>query len=190
MKTRFLILSIALGMAAIFSVSAQSDLPRLEGNTLVTVCGYPITQGDNVKIGLGTMPDGSFKYIRRHSPAAYMFEAPSSIENQALENQINAFPSNQSGFFYDVRAIEKRGNEKRGYVFYLRINMGPVPYEVDVESALYTGELVIPEEFLPQGGQGAPNLAAELSALKALQEKGILSYGEFLKLKEKAIARY
>ncbi|QDZ64486.1 hypothetical protein EVD20_21280 [Elizabethkingia bruuniana] len=81
-----------------------------------------------------------------------------------------------------------RGSEKNGYVYYVKIGSGLINYEVDIENAIKSGEIILPDEFMPQSQ--SQNLSNEskydkLKKIKELKDSGVLSEEEFQKEKEK-----
>lgn len=122
MKKLFIFLLIIPAFA--FSQTMSND-------TLYTSTGVAIVKGQKLKIGTGTLPDGSFKYIRITVSSIYHGSTTSS----------NALKSYASGYQYPVIKIEKRGNENIGFVYY-PIVKGAFKYEVDIENAIKSGEIV------------------------------------------------
>jgi hypothetical protein len=183
-------ITLALAFLALQS-NAQQDLPKFENDTLYTSFGYKVYSGLKIKIGVGSTNDGDFKYIRINSNS--MFSYSSQTGYNGLANQANNFPRNQSGFSYEVKKIMDRGNKKRGYVYYAKILLGLVGFEIDVENAIRTGELEVPEEFRPK--KDSPKIeikqtvspADELKKFKELLDAGIITKDEFDKQKEKIL---
>jgi hypothetical protein len=63
MKHLFLLSIITLTFGVSEAQSQENYLPRLERDTLFTSSGFTVTKGQKIKLGMGTMPDGNFKYI-------------------------------------------------------------------------------------------------------------------------------
>jgi len=99
MKRLLLLLSVAF----CFKSFAQSDstLPKIVDDTLFTTCGYNIIEKGEIKIGLGTVDDGTFKYIRINS--ASLFAYTSSTNNSA--NHANSLDRRSSGLKYKVKSV-------------------------------------------------------------------------------------
>lgn len=74
-----------------------------------------------IKLGLGTLPDGKYKYI------IGLFDLSPSFAGHKLE----------------IKQIKRMGNEKMGYTHELKLHpgVGVVTYFASVESALKVGEL-------------------------------------------------
>lgn len=174
---------------------ADSLLPRIEKDTLFTTSGYKLVEKDDIKIGVGSTPDGDFKFIRRNS--ASLFAYNSSTGYQGLANSANAFPRNQSGLKYKVKTIEKRGNKKRGYVYYVKIGSGLVNYEIDIENAIASGEISVTEEFKVKPKtvpvvveiKQQVSIADELTKLKKLFDDGVLTKEEYEEQKKKLLEK-
>jgi hypothetical protein len=171
----------------------DSDLPMIINDTLFTTIGYPIVKGMDVKIGIGSTPDGDFKFIRRN--AASMFAYHSNTGYQGLANQANALPRSSSGLKYEVLRIEKRGDKKHGYVYYCVLKTGLARFEVDVENAVSSGELYVPNEFkknkpgISAVSEKGISIADELKKLKELLDQGVISQDEFDVQKKKLLTQ-
>lgn len=176
-----------------FSFS-QDEFPKIVGDTLFMRSGYKIAKGDYVKIGTGSMPDGDFRFIRINSKSVLAYYSSNGYQNQA--NAANSMPRKESGLKSKVKAVEKRGNTKRGYVYYLVID-GPalINYEVDIENAIRTGELAVPNEFKPQPKELPAaveikqqiSVADEIAKLKKLYDDGVLTKDEYEAQKKKLL---
>lgn len=140
------------------------------------------------------MPDGDFRFIRTNS--ASLFAYHSNTGYNGLANQANSFPRNQSGLTYKVKRIEQRGSKKHGYVYYVIIG-GLVAYEIDVENAITSGELVVPDEFKPKPKTATTvvevkqplSLADELAKLKKLYDDSVLTKDEYEAAKKKLLEK-
>lgn len=186
---KFTTLSLFLAFCTL-TINAQSTA-GISGDTLTTSTGFTITKGQKLKIGVGSTPDGDFKFIRRNS--ASLFAYSSTTGYLGLANQANAFPRSNSGLSYAVLRHEKRGTKKNGYVFYTIISQGMQRYEIDVDNAIASGELVVPDEFKPKPKaflvemKPASSVADELTKLKKLLNDGIITQEEFVAQKKKLL---
>lgn len=185
MKLKVLIAGFSFVFFSVQQSYAQdSDLPRLDGDTLTTTSGFKVARGQKIKIGVGTMPDGSFKFIRRNASSLFNY----SSVNQAAANSANSLQRNASGFSYTVDKIMKRGNKSLGYNFYLKFGLGILNYEVDVENAIASGEVVVPAEFKKISTSAATqSLGDELKKLKDLFDNGTLTKEEYDAAKKKLL---
>lgn len=153
--------------------------------------GLVFKKGEVLKIGTGTMPDGSFKYVRINE--ASLMGYYSYTQNAA--NAANALPPSFSGRNGEIVKLQKRGNKKFGYQDYAIIKIGAMArYEVDIDNAILSGEIDVPEEFKPKAKvlqvevKGASSsLADELIKLKKLLDDGILTKEEFEAQKKKLL---
>lgn len=167
--------------------TAQNEI-KFENDTLTTSSGYKVYEGLNLKIGTGSMSDGDFKFIRTN--ASSLMNYSSSTGYKGLANQANSFSRSNSGLNFKVKKIMDRGNKKHGYVYYAKIGSGLINYEVDVENAIKSGEIIVPEEFMPKSKNQAQIISEEskydkLKKIKELKDSGVLTDEEFQKEKEK-----
>jgi Short C-terminal domain len=90
-----------------------------------------------------------------------------------------------------------RGDNEHGYVCYAKIKLRNtlVNYEIDVENALISNELVLPEQF-KKAKNDVPkqvivsqqiSIADELIKLKKLLDDGVLTKEEFESQKKKVL---
>lgn len=169
----------------------NSELPRINNDTLFTTSGFKILDGEKIKIGTGSMPDGDFRFIRTNS--ASLFRYYSTTGYNGLANQANSLPRSQSGLTYKIKRLEKRGNKRHGYVYYAIIGSGMVNYEMDVENAISAGEIVVPDEFKPKPKTQVVevkqqiSVADEIAKLKKLYDDGVLTKDEYDAQKKKLL---
>lgn len=165
--------------------------PKFENDTLTTSTGFKVYEGLSIKIGTGSMNDGDFKFIRTN--ASSLFNYYSTTGYQGLANQANSFRRSNSGLTFKVKKIMTRGNKKNGYVYYAKIGQSLINYEMDVENAIKSGEIVVPEEFLPKTKNQIQEIIKEskydkLKKIKELKDSGVLSEEEFQKEKERIMS--
>lgn len=183
MKKAILTLSIVVSLAA----SAQT---KFENDTLYFDSGFKITKGQELKFGTGTMDNGNFKFIRVNSTgfAAIM----TATDNQAYNNSQNSLNRSMAGHKGTVVKIVQRGTKKTGYIFQPLVSIGSgVRYEIDVENAIASGELAVPDEFKPKTKESKSTLSAadELAKFKKLYDDGVITKEEFDAAKAKILAR-
>lgn len=130
------------------------------------------------------MPDGTFKYIRRNSASLLAYYG----SDQGTVNSANSLPRTNSGLNMKVIRVERRGNEKRGYVNYLVLG-GSVRHEVDVDNAVKFGEISVPDEFKPKEKPVASTIstADELKKFKELLDSGAITQEEYDGQKKKLL---
>lgn len=174
-------------LALLFSGMYYSqNAPVFENDTLKTSTGFKIYEGLDLKIGTGSMNDGDFKFIRTN--AASLFNYSSTTGYQGLANQANSFKRSNSGLSFKIKKVMPRGNKKNGFVYYAKIGTGMINYEIDIENAIRSGEIVVPEEFMPKEKSQAQNSETKydkLKKIKELKDSGVLSEEEFQKEKDK-----
>lgn len=177
---------VLLFTVLIFGISYSQTEPKFENDTLTTSTGFKVYEGLDLKIGTGSMNDGDFKFIRTN--ASSMFNYSSTTGYQGLANQANSFKRSNSGLTFKVKKIMPRGSKKNGFVYYAKIGSGLINYEIDIENAIKSGELIVPEEFSPK--EKTQNVNSEtkydkLKKIKELKDSGVLSEEEFQKEKDK-----
>ena len=171
-------------IAVLLSTCAMAQqTPKFENDTLTTSTGFKVYAGLDLKIGTGSMNDGDFKFIRTNANS--LFRYSSTTGYQGLANQANSFNRANSGLSYKVKSMMPRGSNKNGYVYYAKIGQGMVNYEVDLENAIKTGEIIVPDEFMPKFKTNAVQVISteskydKLKKLKELKDDGVLSEEEF-----------
>jgi hypothetical protein len=170
----------------IFGIHFSQTPSRFENDTLTTSTGFKVYEGLDLKIGTGSMNDGDFKFIRTNANS--LFNYHSNTGYQGLANQANSFRRSNSGLTFKVKKIMTRGSKKNGFVYYAKIGNGMINYEVDLENAIRSEEIIIPEEFMPkQKSQNQPSESKydQLKKIKELKDSGVLSEKEFQKEKDK-----
>lgn len=193
MRKTFLLLLISTIACKTFSQNTVSSLPRIIKDTLFTTSGYKIIEKEDIKVGIGTMPDGDFKFIRRNSGSLFAYNSNNGY--QGLANEANAFPRNQAGLKFKVKSVEQRGSKKHGYIYYAKIGLGLINYEIDVENAIASGELQVPDEYKQKPKQPTTivevkqqfSVADELAKLKKLYEDSVLTKEEYESQKKKLL---
>ena len=139
-KLSFLFLAL-ITITKSFSQDNNSELPRMDNDTLFTSSGYKVVNGQDVKLGTGSLPYGDFKYITISSSS---WLTAGSTNQEAVGRKWN-------GHLFKVKKVRKEGTKKRGFTFYLILGGGNiVNYECDIESAIASGEIVVPEEYKPK----------------------------------------
>lgn len=163
---------------------AQDDLPKVIKDTLFTTSGFRIIAGTDIKLGTGTLPNGDFKYIST-SAGSWAALSDASMRNMHVGRRYN-------GHLFHVKRFRVDGNKKRGYTYSLILGGGNITnYDCDVESAIASGEIVVPDEFKPKiaGSTPAASPADELKKLKDLYDSGALTKDEYDSAKKKVIAK-
>jgi len=173
-----------LALALPFIAAAQTELPRVIDDTLFTTTGFKAVAGTDIKLGVGTLPNGEFKYITESS-ASVMASFDANYRPAPVGRKWN-------GHLFHIKKFRKEGTKKRGYTYYLILGGGNlVNYECDIENAIASGELVVPEEFRPKAAQVVPATtpADELKKLKGLLDAGAINQNEYDSAKKKILAK-
>lgn len=161
--------------------SAQIDLPKIVEDTLFTTSGFKAVAGTDVKLGVGTLPNGDFKFVT-------VSRGPINDPRRRPE----PVGINWNGHIMHIKKFHQDGSTKRGYTYYLVLGGGTLfTYLCDIENAIASGELVVPEEFRPRTAQSgtAPNAVDQLKKLKDLLDAGAITQNEYDSAKKKILAK-
>lgn len=138
--------------------------------------------GDTVRVSLGSMPDGNFKYVQ----ASPLLFAPPSRNSNSLSARREFANTNVI-----IRKIKKNvqltGSEK--IVFNVKVR-GLVTYDIWIEEAITACEVTpcaTDNKTITAIGQGS--VADELLKLKKLQDAGVITQAEFDAQKKKLLAQ-
>lgn len=160
-------------------------------DTLYSATGFKVYKGVKLKTGTGTMPDGDFKFIQI---AESSFFHKGSITGSGVI-RANALPMKYSHLELPVTKIVKKGNVKQGFAYYPVID-NITKYEVDLDNAIATGEIVVPEIYRPKPKDNTAqiiqqplSIADELAKLKKLKDDGTLTDEEFQAQKKKLLEK-
>lgn len=167
------------------SYGQDADLPKVIKDTLFTTCGYKIVEGSDIKLGAGSLPNGDFKYIAISAGSWANLMDPSMAKN--------GIGRRYSGHLLRVKRFRKDGSKKRGFTYTLIVGGGNIAnYDCDIENAIASGEVVIPDEFKhPPLSSSSPasSPADELKKLKELLDAGAITQGEYDSTKKKILDR-
>ena len=192
MKKTCLFFATLFFFANSYSQDNDSTLPKVVEDTLFSTSGYKIVIGQDLNIGTGATPDGDFKFIRRNSSG--FGTAMIMSDNNSYNKSELSLPRNMAGHKGKVVKIVTRGNKKIGKTYEPLITFGSGRYEIDVDNAIASGELLVPEEFRPKP-KGTTvvevkqkiSVADELVKLKKLLDDGILTKEEYDAQKKKLL---
>jgi hypothetical protein len=182
---KYLLSMLLLVSTAVFAQEDPNGKVDTSPDSIVHKSGFVFKDGTKVKLGLGSLPDGNFKYIRANNGGGMI-----SIGGSGS----SILTSRYSGLNGEVSKVQRRGSRKLGYVDYAILKLGlPERYEVDINSAIAVGEIVLPEQYTTKAAKpssGAPvSLADELAKLKKLLDDGILTKEEFDAQKKKLLEK-
>lgn len=91
------------------------------------------------------MPNGDFRFIRINTSS--LFRQTSNKGHQGLSSQLNVFSRQNAGLEFEVIRIDRRGNKKQSFDYYPIISAGLVRYEIDIDHAIASGEIVVPDAY-------------------------------------------
>lgn len=183
MKTFLTILLVACS----FVSNAQHRGPKIENDSLYTTSGMVVGVGQKIKLGLGTMPDGDFKFVRINSSSIFHNTEISNYNSGYNANSANSMNRRNSGKEFTIARLERRGDEDHGYNYYVVVR-GVPKYEVDIENAIASGELVVPAKS-KTGLTDGSSIADELLKFKNLYDEGVLTKEEFIARKKKLLEK-
>jgi len=117
-------------------VTVVKDTTADKKSGIVLSNGKVIWEGDQIKCGRGSLPNGDFKYIHTSSASwVAVMSGPSAVT--PISRQYN-------GLNLDVKKVDKMGNKKRGFKYILKVGGGNiVNYMCEIEDAINTGEVKI-----------------------------------------------
>lgn len=196
----FGLLLISLSLYAQDTTHTETDLvhyrhltePMIIANKVIYMpCGLKYAVGQRLKLGTGTAITGGFKYITISRNSLYN---STSILGDGLHGKY-------SGLIATIKRIEKYGNIKRGYSYYLIVGVGElINYEIDIDNAIKYGEITVPPGYehlmtdRPKPtttiiNNNAPpiSVADELLKLKKLLKDSIITQAEFDTQKKKLL---
>lgn len=180
MKRFFFLLALPL------FTSAQNDLPRVDNDTLFTTSGFRVIVGADLKLGTGSLPNGNFKYVAISASSWANVMDGGNMSKSGIGRRY-------SGHLVRVKKFRKDGNKKRGYVYNVIIGGGNIAnYDCDIENAIASGEVIVPDEFRPKIAGAAPVVpdpADQLKKLKDLYDSGALTKDEYDSAKKKILAK-
>jgi hypothetical protein len=183
-------------IAVPFSVSAQNPV-TISRDTIIynepaiILSNDSIIQpGSTLKCGRGTLPNGSFKYL--HTSRSSWVAVMNSTQADPTAG-ITPLGKGYGGTFLQVKAIRKEGNKKRGYRYYIKVGGGSiVNYEVDLEDAIATGEVVgrnVTTIPIASANPASQSPVDELKKLKELLDANAITQQEYDSAKKKILAK-
>ncbi|QES88817.1 SHOCT domain-containing protein [Rhizosphaericola mali] len=180
MKTKLIAVLFAAMPFVVFSQTFEND-------TLTSSTGFKVYKGLELKLGHGSQPNGMFSYIQWNQSS--FLSVMSATSDQTYNRNQSELNKNASGSIAIVKKIVKRQSIYKPIV---SIKGRGTSWEIDLESAIESGEVVVPDEYKPKKVlnvkvEGATDLADQLKKLKDLKDQGILSEDEFNKAKAKLL---
>lgn len=195
MKKILILLPALLFITKSYSQESDSTFPRVVKDTLFTTSGYKIIVGQDISLGTGSTPDGDFKFVRRNSSGFGTMMVMTN--NNGYNKSELSLPRNMAGHKGKVVKIVTRGNKKIGKTYEPLITLGSGRWEIDVDNAIATGEIVVPDEFKPKPKVATTivevktqiSVADELTKLKKLLDDGVLTQEEYDAQKKKLLEK-
>ncbi len=176
MKTIFLLFLSTFFTQYIFC--QDTLLPRIVNDTLYTSSGYKITVDQEIKLGTGTRDNGDFKFITVSKNS--WLTAP-SVKQASMRKTSD----HHTGM---VKKLKPEGNKERGYTYYIIIGIGDiVNYQCDVENAIASGEIVVPDKYKSKPNNSPVSVADEITKLKKLYDDSVITKEEFEAQKKKLL---
>lgn len=166
-----------------YSLAQDEIYPKLSGDTLFVKAGIYFIKNEKIKLGTGSRPDGDFKFIRISSTS--LLQHTGWDKNSV--NAANALPARCSGLEFKIIRIDKRGNNKNGFVYYPIINYSSARYEIDLNNAISAGEIDGFKDLKDISNMPQQSLSDELKKLKDLYDSGGLTKEEYEAAKKKLI---
>lgn len=177
----------ALLFIGILQASAQPKEDSASNkDTLYTTTGWRIAKNTNIRLAVGSLPNGDFKYITT-STRSWATVMQGNNATEAVGRKWN-------GHYFKVKDFRVEGNKKRGYVGYLILGGGNiVNYECDIESAIKAGEVEVPEIYKQKNPvqvvqvKQQLSIADELAKLHKLLQDSLITKNEYEIMKKKLI---
>ena len=145
-------------------------------DSLITKSGWVIHGGDTLTLGLGSLPNGAFKYITDISLSSALSNSYSSnYYSDKYNEEKNAFNKNNAGLKIVVKDLDKSN------VYFKWVGRK----KIFVEPAILSGELEVPKQY--KNDKSSPSTADELIKLKKLLDDGVLTKDEFDAEKKKIL---
>ncbi len=173
-------ISLILAMTFFFATVYGQRKGKEELITYTTEDKTNYTVGDSIHFGIGSNPNGLFRYVYKLKNAWSNFAYYDATLNYK---------------FAIIDQIQKNGSDKTGYTVYFVFRYPAGKSAIMVESAISEGEVITPaskkkaEEknkpiIIQQGGT---SLADEIMKLKELLDQGILTQEEYDAQKQKLL---
>lgn len=144
-----------------------------KNESIVTSIGWTIQKGDKITLGVGSMPDGRYKFIQTS-------EAGTLSGDGHLPNRF-------SGKTYEVYKIKVfRGRQIPVIKLNNLIGIGS-RFDIEIEGAIANNEIVVPEKYRKEAKVSTGSKADELAKLKKLLDDGVLTKEEFESEKKKVL---
>ncbi len=151
----------------------------------VTSTGWILREGDEIKLGKGSMPDKTFAFITE-TPNVLTYNQYKDYNRIKLQHTYN-------GRNAKIAQLYVGGNKKTGFFITATLKVGQMSrYMLDIENAIESAEIQVPSEFTTSTNKELPStnnasLGDELKKLKDLFDSGALSKEEYEAAKKKLL---
>lgn len=161
-------------LLSFFAVSAQIAGTKVDG-PYTTKDGTVFKEGDKFDLGLGTLPNGAYKYI----------VMPPNVLAGVSGQYLGA---NANGMTLEIKFFKIIKSKKMGDKTIAVVNPGGFNYAVDIDAAIQAGEILTANS---SKGKTTPvsntSKADELKKLKELLDSGALTQEEYDQEKKKIL---
>lgn len=165
---------------SITALSQERSYPSVNKDTLFYSNDVFFVAGQSVKLGTGTMPNGSFKFITI---------SRNSWVSAAGSPGVTHLGGKSGGQLYKINKVKVYGNDNKCHTYYLMLAGIGTNLECDVVNALASGELIHEKYTVGSPSNSPVSTADELKKLKELHEAGALTDEEYTQAKAKVISK-
>ncbi len=145
----------------------------------ISKTGWVLREGEEITLGSGTMPN---KYF------AFIYETPGNRHDPDRQ-RLTSFSNGKKA---KVKSLLVKGARRTGYQVIARIGIGGLTnYWVELDNAIESGELALPEPYaapLKTTAVTSFSVADEIRKLKTLMDEGVLTSEEFETQKKKLLS--
>ncbi|MEQ1553064.1 MAG: SHOCT domain-containing protein [Ferruginibacter sp.] len=159
----------------LFSI-AQKCTGRFENDTLYTSNGFKMYKGQNLQMGVGKGPKGTFRFVNIKGDITSFYVANTIVKIRKLKNF--GISSLGNGYITIIGSIIYKDGSKGG------VNLH-VAFDKAIESVVGDSEIIVPAEFRKQKVE---NASLEIERLYKLYQNGVLTKEEFEAQKKKVLS--
>lgn len=157
------------------TISSYSQIPGSKIKGPITILNHQFIEGDTLKIGTGTNPNGDFKFI-------YM--PPNALVGTPQTNLDKMY----SNLTVTIKHFKKFESTKFGNKTFTVVNFGGLNTVIELEQAINSGEVIVNGITLKSSTTpSAPSVSDEIEKLKKLLDSGAITQEEFTAAKKKLL---